>query len=153
MITMLSLCSVFAISLAVVVCRRKNPTLSVSADTQVVVLISRSLQTGRFQAFEIRDCAFVEQARSALKEDLRHPDKYSKHGLGVSVNHALAFCGADGNVVLISILGDHYIALGSMRCSAEQTMAAIRTAHSRGVTSPISAERAKHLAPVLDRYL
>ncbi len=122
-------------------------------DTQVVVLASRNLETGRFEAFEIRDKAMIEQAKSALMQDLRHPDQHSKSGLGMSVNHVLAFCSADGETAVYELLGDQFILSNSTRYPAQQTIAVLKAAKSQGKAVAITSEQARHLAPDLGGYL
>ena len=126
---------------------------TVSKDIRSIVLVSRSLDTGRFQAFEIKDQAFVERARLALHEDLMHADERSGLGLGMSVNHVLIFRDKDGNTSLYKILGDEFIVVDSTRYSAQRIVTVLREAHTAGAANAISPEQAKLLAPAVDGYL
>ena len=119
----------------------------------MIVLASRNLETGRFEAFEITDKTLIERARSALREDLRYPDHRSHLGLGMSVNHALAFRSADGEAVVYKILGDRFIVSGSKRYPAKQIAAVLKAAHSQGKAAAITADKARSLVPALSGYL
>ena len=134
-------------------CRCHNTPRIVGQSIRVVVLADRRLPTGEFEAFEIKDRALILRAQSALEEDLQHPDKDSKWGLTMSVNHMLVFCGTDGAEYVFHILGDHYIVFDSRRYLARNTMAVIRAAHAEGAAVPISAEQAHLITPALDSDL
>jgi len=128
-------------------CGRGSNRTPLSKDVHTLVLISRSLDTGRFRAFEITDRALLEQILSALKEDLRHRDKHSDEGITMSVNHVLVFCGKDGKSSVYDILGDDFIVSGSNRYPARQTITVMQAIHAQAGATAISAERAKHLVP------
>ena len=125
----------------------------VNDDIHSIILVSRSLQTGRFEAFEIKDQVFVDQVQMALRDDLAHADERSGLGLGMSVNHVVVLHRKDGNTSLYEILGDEFILVDSTRFPARRTVTVLRRAHADGAAVPISAEQARTLVPAVNGYL
>lgn len=119
----------------------------------MIVFASRSLDTGKFHAFEIDDPVVVEKARQAVEEDLKHLDKRSGLGLGMSVNHVLVLRDKDGNTTSFEILGDEFILVDSKRYQAERTIEVLKNARAGGGAVPIDPEQAKRLAPCVQGYL
>ncbi len=119
----------------------------------MMVLASRNLTTGRFEAFQVTDKTLVEQAQSALRSDLLQRDKNWQTGLGMSVNHVLVFRDQNGDAELYTILGDHFIVLDNVRYPSRHTITVIRAARDEGKAVAISNESARSLVPELSRYL
>lgn len=131
----------------------RGASSAVSKDISTSVLLSRNLETGRFQAFVMKDQAVLKQLRDALQQDLTHSDGQSWVELGMSVNHVLALRSKDGKTSLFKILGDHFIVVDSIRYPAERTLAVWNDARLDGAACAISPEDAKRLAPALNGYL
>jgi hypothetical protein len=124
---------------------------TIDKDANMVVVVSRSLPSGKLQAFKIDDPGVVEKMRQAVQEDLRHPDN-PKIDRPISVNHILVFRNKDGNTTSFSILGDHFIVVDSRRYDAKRTIGVLRNAHHNGTVVPIDAEEAKRLVPDMRDY-
>ena len=147
----------FGLLVAAVVCWgcgcNGNSSSTVDKDANMIVVISRSLDTGKFQAFEIDDPVVVGKARQAVQEDLKHPDKRSNIGLGMSVNHVLVLRDKEGNTTSFEILGDEFIVVDSKRYQAQRTIEVLKYARAGGAAVPIGPEQAKRLAPCVQGYL
>jgi len=119
-------------------------------NTQVVVIMSRRPKTGEYEAFEIRDKAMIERLKSAVKQDLRSPDPFEGHGVGLLSMHTLAFRSAVGEIVIYDVLGSKAILSDSSRHPAGNTLAALEEAKSQGKVVAISSKRAADLVPYFD---
>ncbi|MFP4140767.1 MAG: hypothetical protein ACLFVY_09400 [Phycisphaerae bacterium] len=122
--------------------------------TDVIVFVTRRLDTGMFEAYKAEDQAFIEKVRKALQEDLKQPDRRSGDGLGMSVNHVLVFRNKNGETTSFEILGDEFLVVDSTRYSAQETIRSLKNARAEEALHAISADEARRLVPSkVDGYL
>lgn len=125
-------------------CRRSvSPPTFIHSPVKSISLSSRQRSTGEFKDFEITDSAAIKSIQDAVNKDLLCRDPNYDCGMGISDDHELVFCCADGTKADYTILGDNFITSNGVRYLAHNTMAAINDSHAKGWAVPVVSAATK----------
>lgn len=134
-------------------CGRQDSPRVLTGSFQLVLVLRRNLDNGRFDAYAPADVKVSEVFRLALEKDLAVEHQGERGvSIGMSVNHVL-FVRSEDKVYRYDIVGDEYLVVDETRYSAEHLATALRASHRQGRLVLISNEKASVTLPEARDYL